>query len=611
MSEQPDELRPRASLFALATAVIGAMVVLIAAGVVGRRDLTAVLSVGLLGLAGVTPVLRRSTQGVLVGLGAAILAVGYGLTASAASASGTLVAGVALVVFLPPAVATLAMVEHERRQKLQPLGDPIASGLRSALGAAAILVFVVFGAITFVHPQNGSGSRDDFSDVARRGRAATAPGTYQAEDSLDTAARFRLSNEVVMRVKADQVDFWRGTTYHKWDGRVWSRKGVASEVGDVDGGSGPDAIDESLLLQTFTIVAGGSNLLFGAYRPVQFISDPTLQRVEDDGTAVVARPLGPGAPYAVVSFRPQVTVAMLRAAGDVPSSVPRSVGVRYLTLPAVPERVAALARDVTAGSATIYDKVQALEAWMAANTTYTLDIPPLPERADSVEQFLFEDRRGFCEQIASSLAVMLRTLGVPTRVAVGYAGGRKPFGSDSFEVRGSDAHAWVEVWFPGVGWQAFDPTASVPLAGEKPASRLNAWLVVALAVVVVLVGGRSVWRMWCTWCRRQQLTWSAQVLAELERAGDRIDRPRQQEETVAEYALALSGAEPYRSLPLTELAAEAGRATFGPPPEPPPSQAGREAAAALRRATPSRREAWLARRATRLEQERLLAERGR
>ncbi len=104
---------------------------------------------------------------------------------------------------------------------------------------------------------------------------------------------------------------------------------------------------------------------------------------------------------------------------------------------------------------------------MAEHTRYTLDIPPLPAGADAVEQFLFEDRRGFCEQIGTSLVVLLRSLGIPARLGVGYVSGeRNPF-TGLYEVRASDAHAWAEVWFPGVGWQIFDPTASVPLAGDS------------------------------------------------------------------------------------------------------------------------------------------------
>ena len=78
------------------------------------------------------------------------------------------------------------------------------------------------------------------------------------------------------------------------------------------------------------------------------------------------------------------------------------------------------------------------------------------------------DKRGFCMEIASSLTVMLRSIGVPARLVTGFAPGEESLLGGEFTVRGKDAHAWVEVWFPGVGWQGFDPTASVPLGSTEP-----------------------------------------------------------------------------------------------------------------------------------------------
>jgi hypothetical protein len=108
---------------------------------------------------------------------------------------------------------------------------------------------------------------------------------------------------------------------------------------------------------------------------------------------------------------------------------------------------------------------------------YDLQAPVPPEGVDAVDDLLFGSQLGFCEQIASALAVMLRTQGVPTRLATGYVPGERDRVTGVFEVRASDAHAWVEVWFPETGWQAFDPTADVPLAGESPRSSVGGDLV--------------------------------------------------------------------------------------------------------------------------------------
>ena len=95
---------------------------------------------------------------------------------------------------------------------------------------------------------------------------------------------------------------------------------------------------------------------------------------------------------------------------------------------------------------------------------YNLDIPPYPPGVDAVDHFLFETREGFCEHIASAMAVLLRASGIPTRLVTGFGpGDRNPF-TGYWEVRASDAHAWVEVFYPGVGWIPYDPTFGVPPA---------------------------------------------------------------------------------------------------------------------------------------------------
>lgn len=104
--------------------------------------------------------------------------------------------------------------------------------------------------------------------------------------------------------------------------------------------------------------------------------------------------------------------------------------------------------------------VQRALAWIGKDFAYTLDVP-LPGR-DIADEFLFETRRGFCEQFSSSFVILMRAAGVPARVVTGYVGGvRNPLGGGYWIIRRQDAHAWAEVWLPRRGWVRVDPTAAV------------------------------------------------------------------------------------------------------------------------------------------------------
>ncbi len=203
-----------------------------------------------------------------------------------------------------------------------------------------------------------------------------------------------------------------------------------------------------------------------------------------------------------------------------------------------------LAQSITAGDTTTYEKVQSLIGWIGTHTHYSLDIPPLPAGADTVDEFLFGNRVGFCEQISTSLAVMLRSLGIPAREAVGYVpGGYNPI-TDLWQVHADDAHAWVQVWFPGYGWQNFDPTAVVPASNPSPGSTALKDVAGALrrvpwVPVVAVLAGAGVVVLAVRWRRARPATWAARVVRDTERAGRRAGRPRRPSETLVQYAATL------------------------------------------------------------------------
>lgn len=143
------------------------------------------------------------------------------------------------------------------------------------------------------------------------------------------------------------------------------------------------------------------------------------------------------------------------------SEYPSEIGRIYLALPETDPRVAGLAKQVTASAANNYDRALAIEAYLRATFTYSLD-PVGIEPGDPIGTFLFKARTGYCEYFAAAMAVMLRTQGIPARLVNGFQTGTYNRVGKDFIVRGRDAHSWVEAYFPNYGWIAFDPTPADP-----------------------------------------------------------------------------------------------------------------------------------------------------
>ena len=358
-----------------------------------------------------------------------------------------------------------------------------------------------------------------------RGRIGPTVGYPGFTDTLDTTIRGDLGDEVVMRVRAPAPAFWRGQTFSDFDGRRWTvspdpGRRVDGPVIDVDpalGDLSAEDVPTEEFIQTYFVETDLPNVVFAAARPSRVVIDGDLW-TRPDGALRSDRALTPGSVYTVVSERPLVTAAALREQGDLAeffAPFRGTVGAEpledFLAVPAsTTPRTIELARQLR--QATTYDTILAYERWLGENTQYELDAPIPPDGADAVDDFLFESQLGYCEQIASTLAVMLRTQGVPARLATGYIPGERDRVSGVWKVRASDAHSWVEVWFPRTGWQAFDPTAAVPLAGETPTATVGGDLIGAATsslsshvreLTALAAGAVAVWALGAVLVRRR------------------------------------------------------------------------------------------------------------
>jgi transglutaminase-like putative cysteine protease len=407
-------------------------------------------------------------------------------------------AGLWLVMTQRPTSAPIVEPTFMRRTASSRRGRALAVG-RSTLATSAVLTVAVTGvflatprlpgafirlppfavrAAIAVPTFDGSVVNPGLPVAGPDGVVDFSPVAYPGFGSrVDLRARGRLSDRIVMKVRSSQAALWRGQVYDTFDGTTWTESRPSTvkiaqtwsrgfEIPLPEGGL---SASTRRIVTTFYVNAQGPNIVFAAYAPEE-VFFPAAQIMVDRNSSIRSPILlDPGLVYSVISEVPVAPPDVLR---KTPSTWSASELTQYTQLPSdLPQRDIRLAERVTEGAKTTYDRVMAVQRWLQRNTRYDLDIPRDPPGVSAIDEFLFVRRQGFCEHIASAMAVLLRAAGVPTRFVTGYGSGeRNPF-TGYFEVRESDAHAWIEVLYPGVGWVPYDPTFGVPPAAPSLGSR--------------------------------------------------------------------------------------------------------------------------------------------
>ncbi len=302
-------------------------------------------------------------------------------------------------------------------------------------------------------------------------------------DQLALGGPVELGGDVVMWVETEEGQYWRGAVYDKYDGHGWQNTDGLSAIVTPDKYLPHEGGYElrHFIRQTVTPNWSGVGQMFGLGQPATVDLPVEIQYsfthlVGDDrqdpfsAPVVVSLiksrvPVGRDRPYTVISSASVADVESLREAGD---DYPTWVTRRYLQLPStLPQRVRELAEEVVAPYDNGYDKAAALQEYLRRTIAYNENIEPPPRDRDGVDYLLFDTHEGYCSYYASAMVVMARTVGIPSRLAVGYMGGDFDQEAAWYEVRERDTHAWVEVYFPRYGWVEFEPTAS-----EAPIVRL-------------------------------------------------------------------------------------------------------------------------------------------
>ncbi len=317
------------------------------------------------------------------------------------------------------------------------------------------------------------------------------PG-FSNEVTLGQIGELKQNNMAVMHVRVysgqGPMDLkWRGAALGHFDGRKWSNPRTERQVLRVESNPLMLADDRQRLRAggvrigyEVRVQAVGSDALFFAGIPeAMHIAAPLIIRGAGDSYRVGFGG-SDGLHYVAFSYLPRVD-DMFKA-----DALPAAQRKAYLELPTLDPRIGALARDVTVGEISDEERARAIEKHLRQRYAYTTELPSV-EAPDPVANFLFHRRKGHCEYFASAMTVMLRSLGIPSRVVTGFQSGVLNPLSGWYVVRASDAHSWVEAWLPRKGWTTFDPTPPDPHA-----TRLSLWTKVGL----YLDAAETFWQDW-------------------------------------------------------------------------------------------------------------------
>lgn len=317
---------------------------------------------------------------------------------------------------------------------------------RSAPAALAFVIVVALGA-GYLGPRLPGARSEALYETSGGGGGSTEV----VSPLVDIRSRLTNRSDVEMfRVRADLESYWRTSTLPEFDGTTW---GLAEQ--DLE------STDKAFELPLGTGVENRQRITIGGLRgsfvpaapePIQASGRADLRWVPATSTLVIVDgDLDQGDLIDIMSLEPELQPETLETA----TSAEPGDDI-YTALPDdLPDVVAEQARQATAGARNTFEAARLLQGWFQREFEYSLEVQP-GHGNRAIESFLRE-RVGYCEQFAGTYAAMMRTLGYPARVAVGFTSGELQDDGE-FSVRGRNAHAWPEVWFDDIGWVAFEPT---------------------------------------------------------------------------------------------------------------------------------------------------------
>jgi transglutaminase-like putative cysteine protease len=411
----------------------------------------------------------------------------------------------AFAVFMLMAVGSFILMEMKRaaaKTTIQPQ-DPLLDHAyrKMALSIAGvtcgIVLFILLGAAAIFLLLPRISSRFVSAYVPEN----TVSTGFSDSVELGRIGQIQQSHSVVMHIQVDGdsnggFDLkWRGIALNVFDGKTWSnpheryivsrRPDGSFLLPDLDRRSRPTAASSPQRPIHYRVLMEplGSEVFFLASAPTSLFGNYRVVTMDSSGGVFDPDLEHPVGTYDATSNIAEPAPAQLRTAS---TAYPPEILWSYLRLPpSMDPRIPQLAAQVTSQSTNNYDRALAVESYLRTHFAYALELPRTLPR-DPLAEFLFVRKKGHCEYFASSMAVMLRSLEIPSRVVNGFHGGEFNDLTSQYVVRASDAHSWVEAYFPDYGWISFDPTPASPRSTSMQWSR----------AMLYMDAMQSFWREW-------------------------------------------------------------------------------------------------------------------
>ncbi|MEO9254721.1 MAG: transglutaminase domain-containing protein [Tepidiformaceae bacterium] len=393
----------------------------------------------------------------------------------------------AFVIFLFGAVLLIGRLHLQRSQlRWQKLGIdyPDFISLTAIQFTVALTTVLIIGAWLIPTGNEAGAASDVINKIVSpaKGHSGTlvrlfhnvdtqnGSGLHSFGDFLTIQGRIKLGTKDIFAITSTQPGLVRAQSYEEYTGAGWKTtnrqdtKIAAKDVALPPDGGGLEARSVSVVTVK---VLDSDNTVLTPGTPIgtnvgSVVESPKgvpseIERVRTTST------LKSGDTYNALGSQSTATVAQLLAAG---TSYPDYIKQRYLQLPKeLPQRVRdESARVAGQGGATPYEQATSIQTYLRT-LPFDLDVDSAPQGRDTVDYFLFDLKKGYFDYQSSAMAVMLRTLGIPARVAVGYVLDPSSEVGTTFTVAKNNAYSWVEVYFPKYGWVNFNPTAGEPAGG--------------------------------------------------------------------------------------------------------------------------------------------------